>query len=87
MGEILSWAFEPINIRLLITRFIKLIFLVLSAVYADLGQGDQKGFCIYDALKVQICREYFILSFQVIPRMVNGIFENKISKIIGYDIK
>ena len=79
MGEILWWAFEPINIRLADNTFYKVDFLVLLADMR-IEARETKGFWTDDALvKFKVAANILPFPFKAI-RMVNGIFETILEK-------
>ena len=74
VGEILWWAFEPINIRLADNTFYKVDFLVLLADMR-IEAHETKGFWTDDALvKFKVAANILPFPFKAI-RMVKGCFE------------
>lgn len=79
MGEILWWAFEPINIRLADNTFYKVDFLVLDSVMR-LEAHETKGFWTDDALvKFKVAASILPFPFKAL-RMVKGSFETILEK-------
>jgi len=79
IGEILWWAFEPINIRLADNTFYKVDFLVLLADMT-LQAHETKGHWTDDALvKFKVAANILPFPFKAI-RMVKGSFETILEK-------
>ena len=79
MGEILWWAFEPINIRLADNTFYKVDFLVLLADMT-LQAHETKGHWTDDALvKFKVAANILPFPFKAI-RMAKGSFETILEK-------
>lgn len=79
MGEILWWAFEPINIRLADNTFYKVDWLVLLADMR-IEARETKGFWTDDALvKFKVAANILPFPFKAI-RMVKGNFETILEK-------
>jgi len=78
-GEVLWWAFEPINIRLADNTFYKVDFLVLLADMR-LEAHETKGFWTDDALvKFKVAAAILPFPFKAI-RMTKGAFETILEK-------
>lgn len=78
-GDVLWWAFEPINIRLADNTFYKVDFLVLLADMR-LEAHETKGFWTDDALvKFKVAAAILPFPFKAV-RMTKGAFETILEK-------